>query len=133
MLVSGCATHPDKMSAADVSPIKYQNFDCQQIGAELDRISSKITALYEQLRSDANSDSWEMGVGAVLFFPTLFFLEGGDGAEAVEYRQLKGEYSALESAGIQKKCGLQHEAPEQKIKKLERENQAHGKNKEDKK
>jgi hypothetical protein len=101
-----CASHPDKLAAASVSPLKYQDYDYEQLGAESDRIGQKVTVLYEQLKGEANADAWQMGVGLVLLWPVLFALEGGDGPEAVEYRQLKGEYDALQQASIQKKCGL---------------------------
>lgn len=94
------------MIAADVSPLMYQQYDCQQLGMEQTRITRRTSKLYQQLKSEASSDSWQMGVGLVLFWPALFFLEGGDGPEAAEYRQLKGEYEAIEQASIAKKCGL---------------------------
>ena len=47
-----------------------------------------------------------MGIGLILFWPTLFALEGGDGPEAAEYGRLKGEYEAIRSAALQKKCAL---------------------------
>ena len=53
----------------------------------------------------------QMGVGLVLFWPTLFFLEGGDGAEAAEYARLKGERDALEQAYTQKKCSAGQTVP----------------------
>jgi len=42
----------------------------------------------------------------VLLWPTLFFLEGGDGPEAQEYGRLKGEKEAIESVAIHSKCGI---------------------------
>ena len=95
------------MTAADVSPLAYQNYSCEQLGAEGDRVQRKVNTLYSQLKKDANSDAWQMGVGLVLFWPTLFFLEGGDGPEAAEYRQLKGEYETIQRVSIQKTCGLE--------------------------
>jgi hypothetical protein len=101
-----CASSPDKMGAADVSPIQFQNYDCTQIASESDRIGRRVNVLYDQLKKEANADAWQMGVGMVLFWPALFFLEGGDGPQATEYRQLKGEYEALQRTSIVKKCGL---------------------------
>lgn len=46
-----------------------------------------------------------MGIGLVLFWPALFFLEGGDGPQALRYQQLKGEAVVLERVGTEKKCG----------------------------
>lgn len=45
------------------------------------------------------------GVGLILFWPALFFIDG-DGPEANEYARLKGEHEALQKASIEKKCGL---------------------------
>ena len=40
----------------------------------------------------------------LLFWPSLFFLEGGDTPEASEYARIKGEVDALNEASIQKSC-----------------------------
>ena len=102
--LSGCASSPDHMAAAYVSPIQYQDYDCTQIGGELTRVSRRAQELYGQLDKTASNDAIQMGVGLVLFWPTLFFLEGGDGPEAAEYSRLKGEREALEQSAIQKHC-----------------------------
>lgn len=105
-LMSGCATHPDKMRTASVSPIQYKDYDCDQIGAELARVSRRSNELYNSLKKTADGDSMQMAVGMVLFWPALFFLEGGDGPEAAEYTRLKGEWDTLEQVAIQKKCAI---------------------------
>lgn len=107
ILTAGCATQPNKLGAADVSPIGYVRYDCDQIAMESDRISRRINTLYAQLKEEADADEWQMGVGLILLWPTLFWLEGGDGPEASEYRQLKGEYAALQHASVTKKCGFE--------------------------
>lgn len=58
-----------------------------------------------------------MAVGMILFWPTLFFLEGGDGPEAAEYSRLKGEKGALEKIAVQKECGLTTTAEDDKATK----------------
>jgi hypothetical protein len=102
--LAGCASSPDKMAAAYVSPIQYQDYDCKQIGGELARVSRRAQELYGQLDKTASNDGAQMAVGLVLFWPALFFLEGGDGPEAAEYARLKGERDALEQVAIQKHC-----------------------------
>jgi len=102
----GCATQPNKLGAADVSPLVYAKYDCDQIGMESDRVTRRINTLYSQLKEEADADEWQMGVGLILLWPTLFWLEGGDGPEATEFRQLKGEYAALQQVSVSKKCGL---------------------------
>lgn len=102
--LSGCASSPDKMAAAYVSPIQYQDYDCTQVGSELTRVSRRAQELYGRLDKTASNDAAQMAVGMVLFWPALFFLEGGDGPEAAEYARLKGERDALEQVAIQKHC-----------------------------
>ena len=45
-----------------------------------------------------------MGVGLILLWPSLFFLEGGDGLQANEYSRVKGEQDAIEQLMVQKNC-----------------------------
>jgi len=101
---SGCATSPDKMQAAYVSPLKYKSYDCEQLVEERENVSRHEQDLYRTLKKEADKDAAQMGVGLVLFWPALFFLEGGDGPQAAEYSRLKGDERALEGAAVQKKC-----------------------------
>lgn len=119
-LLSACATNPDKISTAYVSPLKYKSFDCDQIAMEMDYIGQRTTELYNSLDKKHSNDQWQMGVGLVLFWPTLFALEGGDGPEAAEYSRLKGEFEALRDVSVRKKCGHDYESPEELIKSSEK-------------
>ena len=104
--MAGCATQPDKIGAAYVSPLKYKDYDCDMIALERASVERKTNQLHHKLEKEANKDAGQMAVGMVLFWPALFFLEGGDGPEAAEYAQLKGEYVALEDTSVVKKCQL---------------------------
>ena len=42
----------------------------------------------------------------ILFWPAAFLIKG-NGANAQEVAQLKGDMDAIEQANIQKKCGIQ--------------------------
>lgn len=55
------------------------------------RVSRRAGELQASLKQKADGDAMQMGVGMLLFWPALFFLEGGDGAQAQEYSRLKGE------------------------------------------
>lgn len=103
--LSGCATNPDKISAAYVSPMQYQSYDCDQIRGELLRISNRVDEVTGHQRRQANNDAIAMGVGLVLFWPALFFLAGGNDKKE-ELARLKGEYDALQQAGVQRRCGF---------------------------
>ena len=102
--LAGCASSPDEMTASYVSPVQYQSYDCSQIGAELQRVTRRANELYGQLNKTASDDNAQMAVGMILFWPALFFLEGGDGPQATEYSRLKGERDALEQVAVQKHC-----------------------------
>ena len=117
--LASCASHPDKIDSAYVSPLKYSKYDCDQISTEMDYVGQRTTKLYQKLESEREADNWQMGLGLVLFWPALFFLEGGDGPEAAEYAQLKGEYEALRDSAVTKKCGIDSKSPEEIIREAE--------------
>lgn len=106
-LLAACASQPDDIQTAYVPTLQYQGYECSQLSAEASRISRRTQELHANLKKKADNDAAQMGVGLVLFWPTLFFLEGGDGPEAQEYARLKGEREAIETASIQKKCGIE--------------------------
>jgi len=118
LLITGCATNPKKIQAAYVSPLVYKDYDDEQIIMEMDHIGQRTAQLYNSLASEAGADTAQMAIGLVLFWPALFFLEGGDGPEAAEYARLKGEYEALRKLAVQRKISLDDmpPAPEQIIK-----------------
>ena len=68
----------------------------------------------------ASNDSVAMGVGLVLFWPALFFIDSSD--QKVEVARLKGEFDALEQAAIQKKCDVANEIEE--ARRIEADRQA---------
>lgn len=111
LLLAGCATPPEKIAASSVSTLQYQDYSCKQIGMELDRLERKSNELYYSLKKTADNDSAQMAAGMLLLWPTLFFLEGGDGPQAAEYARLKGELEALETVSVRKNCGLKFPEP----------------------
>ncbi len=107
--LTACAQHPNEIAAADVSPLEYQNLSCKQVGAELSRVQRKVNELYYSLDKTASDDSAQMGIGLVLFWPALFFLDGKNSPQSAEYARLKGEAEALEKVSIRKNCGYKFE------------------------
>ena len=114
--VVGCADSAKDIPTQYVSPLTYEDYNCKQIGGELERVSRRANELASQVDSRASGDTAKMTVGLILFWPTLFFLHG-NGPEAQEYGRLKGEYETLEKVSIQKECGYEFkplEPPEKK-------------------
>jgi hypothetical protein len=101
-----CASNSKDIRADYVSPLQYKDYDCDQLTAEGTRVSRKALELGGDVDRRANGDKVKMGVGLVLFWPTLFFLKG-NGPEAQEYARLQGERDAIEEAYIQKKCAME--------------------------
>jgi outer membrane murein-binding lipoprotein Lpp len=104
--LSGCASKSSDIQAAYVSPIQYQNYSCDQLLAEGQRVSARAAMVSGQQDDKRTSDAVMTGVAVVVFWPALFALEG-DGQTAAELARLKGELEAVEKASIQKNCGIQ--------------------------
>jgi len=102
-LATACATSPDKIQTAYVSPVAYQNYSCTQIRAELERVTLRAQQLHGTLQERADNDGGKMFVGMVFFWPILFALEGDD-VGSHEYARLKGERDALERLSTEKNC-----------------------------
>lgn len=103
LIISGCAKSTSDLATTYVSPVQYQNLSCDQLTAEMSRVSSRVSQLGSQLNEASSNDTAITAVGIVLFWPILFALGGTDQQEA-EYSRLKGEYDALNQSIIQKNC-----------------------------
>ena len=103
--IASCATSPDKLKTQYIPASTYSNLDCDQIAGSLRQKNSKMENLYASLKSESQTDSTQMAVGMLLFWPSLLFLEGSDSPDAATYSRLKGEVEALNEISITKKCG----------------------------
>lgn len=101
-LLVGCATSSKDIASAYVSPIQYQNYDCDQLAAESQRLGQRVQQLGGRLEEAASNDKALTAAG-FLFFPVWFAL-GGTKQQEAEYARLKGEHDALQQAAVVKKC-----------------------------
>jgi len=102
----GCASSADEIGPEYVSPLEYQNYTCKQLREESRRVSRRASQLAGQLDDNATDDAIMTGVGVVVFWPALFFIDG-DGPEAAEYARLQGEREAIEKAAIKRNCNIE--------------------------
>lgn len=109
IFMAGCASSSSEITAQYVSPMQYQSYSCQQLGAEAERVSGRAAQLAGVQDEKATGDAVAMGVGLVLFWPSLFFIKG-DGQTSAELGRLRGEFEALEKASIEKNCDIQFRA-----------------------
>lgn len=100
--LAGCATGSKDIAPTYVSPVAYQSYDCQQIGAEIARIQGRVDQLGGRLDQAASNDK-AIGASALIFWPALFAL-GGTKAQEAEYASLRGQADAVQQTAIMKKC-----------------------------
>lgn len=105
LVLAGCATSPKDIAPTYVSPVLYQNLTCQQLSAEAARVSQEAATATGQQTQQQGRDAAAVAVGAVLFWPALFFI-GGDKGNAAQIANLKGQRQAIEQASIAKSCGI---------------------------
>lgn len=107
-VLGACASHTSDIAASYVSPLEYEDYSCKQISKEMGRVTRKANQLAHDVNKNADGDAVAMGVGLILLWPSLFFIDG-DTPQAQEYAELKGRFDALEDASIQKNCGIKVE------------------------
>jgi hypothetical protein len=88
LAMTACADHSDKIQPSYVSPLQYSDFSCSQIKSELGRVGRKMNEVAGIQDKTASNDSVAMGVGLVLLWPALFFIDSSD--QHVELARLKG-------------------------------------------
>lgn len=96
--LSGCTnmpTPPSEITATYVSPLKYENVDCARLSSELASLSNRESelAIAQNKRIDGSAlQVFVYGVGP------------GDGIEANELANVRGEKSAVRNAMKTKSC-----------------------------
>jgi len=106
LALGGCATRSNDIVAAYVSPIQYQSYLCAQLQEEAARVSGRAAVAAGAQDQNATNDAVATTAAVILFWPAAFLVHG-NGANAQEVAQLKGDMDAIEQANIEKKCGLQ--------------------------
>jgi hypothetical protein len=107
LAMTACADHSDKIQPSYVSPLQYSDYSCSQVKGELGRVGRKMNEVAGIQDKTASNDSVAMGVGLVLLWPALFFIDNSD--QHVELARLKGEFDSLEQVAIQKNCTVAKE------------------------
>lgn len=105
LALAGCATAPKDISPTYVSTLQYQSLSCKQLQIEAQNVSNAAAVAVGAQQRKANNDNVAMGVGLIVFWPALFFMKG-NGADAAQVGQLKGQMQAIESVSNEKHCGI---------------------------
>lgn len=99
LLVTGCfnlATAPSQISGAYTSDLRYQDYSCAQLSAELSSLArreNQLVVAQEQRRQSSMVQAFWLGYG------------NGDGIEAAELANVRGEKEAVRKALELKGCG----------------------------
>jgi len=97
-LLAGCGnmpTNPAQITGAYVSPVKYDGMTCEQLATEMSSLSRRenqlVTAQEQRIKTSKVQAFW-YGYG------------NGDGIEASELANVRGEREAVRSTMEKKKC-----------------------------
>jgi len=101
-----CASRSGEIAEAYVSPLQYQSYSCGQLREEAARVSARAAVASGAQDQNATNDAIATTAAVIIFWPAAFLIKG-NGANAQEVAQLKGEMDAIEQANIQKKCAIQ--------------------------
>jgi len=77
----------DEIPTAYVSPLQYENYSRTQRVQEGEKVFTRAAQLPGHLDQNSKDDNKATGVGIVLFWSALFFIDD-DGPEATEYARL---------------------------------------------
>jgi hypothetical protein len=101
VLLSACMnmpTPPSQITSSYTSGLRYENFDCSTLSAEMDSLARRenqlIVAQEQRIKTSEVQAFW-WGYGQ------------GDGVEASELANVKGEKEAVRTAMEKKNCGNQ--------------------------
>lgn len=98
VLLTGCMNMPTPVSqitSSYVSSLKYENFDCSRLSSEVDSLARRenqlVVAQGQRIKTSETQAFW-YGYGQ------------GDGIEAAELANVRGEKEAVRSAMGAKRC-----------------------------
>jgi hypothetical protein len=105
MFLSSCASPPNAILPTYVDPLQYEQYDCSQIGTEMESVTMELNEVYGVAKRAAARDGWFM-LGAVIVSGPLAIVPAviSDSESTERFAQLQGELEALEQASILKEC-----------------------------
>lgn len=96
--LAACATNPDKVASAYVSSSEYADYTCAGLDRAYAQNEREAAELYRSMKSKSRTNATAGVVGALLFWPALFFMKGKDAEADATYSELQGRKTAIEKA-----------------------------------
>ncbi len=103
LFISSCASKPEEIAAIYYPDEAYSSFSCKELALERTRIEDQVLSATGRQREKRDNDHAWGWVGALLFFPTLFLIDGND-ENTTHLAQLKGRYEAIQRVANAKRC-----------------------------
>ncbi len=97
IIIAGCATRPESISASYVSHEKYSGKDCTTLAIDLSNARSELSKYSSMQNTKANMDA------ATVFF-VLIPASKLSGDHAGDVAKWKGEVEAVETALVKASC-----------------------------
>jgi len=101
-MLASCAMPADQIGASYVSPTRYTNMSCDELGYELNVVSHQIATASVAQNSKASSDAAAVAIGLIAFWPALLFVGNGDNSSALS--SMKGDFNAMLGAAQRNRC-----------------------------
>ena len=101
MMMTGCGGR--QAYPVQVSKIGDSRLSCNQLESDMGRINHEIRNKSGQKSKGDNKDAVLVGVGLVLFWPALFFMDLSN-ADKTELEALRSRHNYLKSIYINKGC-----------------------------
>lgn len=107
-LLGACAQNANNINSTYVPTHIYDDRSCKQLGNELHFVQSKARQLTGQINEKAKGDQTAAVVGAILFWPALFFIDGDDPVKRSQLADLKGKAETINRVLIDKDCDVKY-------------------------
>ena len=104
LTLSACATNPDKIASSYISVNEYAGYSCQQLHSAEMRNERDAQALYKLMKSNSRVNATAGVVGALVFWPALFFMKGKNPIHDAEMAELNGRKTAIRIAMRNEGC-----------------------------
>jgi hypothetical protein len=98
LALGGCATAPENIAAIAVTGSPYQSWQCKQIAAESEKVTTALAAASRHQQDVRDKDT----MGLMIIGLPVASIGGQDSKEEVAH--LKGQAEALQQASDAKRC-----------------------------
>ena len=108
-MLSACVSNPANITAAYINHAQYTSLPCDEVQAELQRVSAREADLTTRQGHNFAADTFLLTAGLVVFWPALLLMPLTTDRKP-EIAQMRGEKEALERAAV-RQCSTRMAQP----------------------